>query len=44
MIVIPADITVTSFISSGPQEHIFKSEVTLTGLNLDLCKEAQSIR
>lgn len=37
MIAIPADITIASFNSSGPQKLIFKSEVTLTGLNLDLC-------
>lgn len=37
MIVIPADITITSLNSSGPQEHIFKSEVTVTGLNLEIC-------
>lgn len=33
---IPVDITIPfSLNSTGPLEHIFKSEVTVTGLNLE---------
>lgn len=37
MIVTPKDMTITFTLnSSGPQEHIFVSQVTVTELNLEL--------